>query len=464
MLSVIIGAILAYLLALYLTAPLSNILVGIRRVATGDFEHRVVPPQAPELRAIGESFNDMSLAIRRRIRNLELLNQMASEVSMARRLRHIANTVEAGCEALLDVDARMWVLDQFGEKLQSVPTKGIGTRGIAHPDCPVTKAARESKVMVVGEGNADLPPGSQVSQDVPAVDAAVIVPMRTWEGAVGSIVAVPKPGVRAMTQEQVSLAVAVANIAAPAVAALVRNESQARSARMLQRILVPQPPFAIPGIEVASRYEPADEAGRLGGDFFDFTHLSDGSWCFVIGDVSGKGLPAAQYAAMAKYVIRSYALEYKSPLQAVTLANFALSAQMGAEAFITIFCGILDIPTGRIRYARAGHPPPLIYRKEAGDVISLRAQGPPAGAFEDAVFAESEETIAPGDVLVMFTDGLIEARRHHEMFGEEELAVTLRRYGHLSPKRIADSIVGDVRSYAGGKLEDDMAIVVVKIG
>ena len=461
----LIGLALAYLFAAYLVAPLSALLAAIRRVASGDLESRVLPPaNPPELREMGQAFNDMALAVTRRVRNLELLNLMSAEVSMARRMSDIAKAVRNTCATVLEADARLWVFDPMGETLRSIPIPGVQSRITARPTCPVTRAARGSRPIIIGDGG-DLPSGSRVSEVLPPTDAAVIVPLTAPEAVIGALSVEAPAGRRSMTREQVSIVIAMANIVGPAIGALRRMKSQVQSARMLQSILVPQSPPAIPGIETAARYEPAEEIGRMGGDYYDFIRLQNDNWCFAVGDVSGKGLPAAQYTAMAKYVLRSYLLEYRSLLQALAQTNTALVAQMGGETFITLFCGILDTRALRLRYARAGHPPPLLYSRQTGSVRQLASSGPPVGIFEDAVFEENEESLVPGDVLLLFTDGLSEARAHTsaEMFGEDRIMASLEHYADLPAWEIANSIIQDAKSFAGGKLRDDAAIVVVKV-
>lgn len=201
----------------------------------------------------------------------------------------------------------------------------------------------------------------------------------------------------------------------------------------------------------------------MGGDYYDFIHVYDRVWCFAVGDVSGKGHPASQYTAMAKYVLRSFVLEYRSPQRALLRTNAALLAQMGGERYITIFCGILNTQTLELRYARAGHPPPLLHSIETGQVRQLQTFGLPIGIFDDARFDEGEENLQNGDVLLIYTDGLSEAHSDTEMFGDAQIEESLKLYAHLPASGIADAVIEDAKTFSGGRLRDDVAVVVVKV-
>lgn len=463
MLATLIGLGLAYLAAGYLTAPLVGLRAAIQRVESGDLTARIPqPPAVPELEEIGEAFNNMTQAVTRRIRQLEQLNAMAAEISKARRLRDIAEAIRNTAAVAMDAAVLVWVFDPTGENLSSVPTAST-PRIKAGPSCTVLRSARESRTIIIGEGDADMPSGSHIVTGLPPSNAAVIIPLSAPEGIVGSISSEVINDQRQMTQEQISLSTIIANIAGPAIAALLRTESQARSARMLQRILIPGPPAVIPGIEIATFYQPAEEIGRMGGDYYDFVQLDDNEWCIIMGDVSGKGLWVAQFTAMAKYVVRSYVLEYKSLARALELTSLALSAQTTGDIFITLFCCALDIGTGRMRYARAGHPPPIKWSDRTGVIRLLMADGPPAGILEDVTYEEEEDFLEPGDVLVLYTDGVTEAHDGRELYGEERLIGAVMETVYLSAREITDSLIEDVRSFSGGRMRDDVAIVVIRI-
>jgi sigma-B regulation protein RsbU (phosphoserine phosphatase) len=200
----------------------------------------------------------------------------------------------------------------------------------------------------------------------------------------------------------------------------------------------------------------------MGGDYYDFIVLSNDEMWIAIGDVSGKGLPAAEYTAMVKYVLRSYLLEYRSPARALSLTNLALSAQMRPEAFITLFCGLINVPGRTIKYAGAGHPYPILLSPE-GEISELKTEGVAAAMFSDASYVEKEAQLRPGDTLILYTDGLSEARLGMAMYEERRLWEAVRECAGMSARDTANHLAEDVQAFTAGRLQDDIAIVVVQI-
>jgi len=459
-----IGLFVAYALAAFITIPMFSLLRAIQRVAAGDYESRVRPPSLIELRAITDAFNNMAVAITQRNRNLEMLNNMAAEVAQASRFISIADSVYRTCSIVLGGKARIWVFDKYLEKLQRIPAAGLDDgRYEVTPNSLIALAARESKLAIIGEGQADYPPGTNFVEGLPPINAGIIIPLRDRTTTVGVMAIDMDNSNTSVSHEQASLAIAVANIVGPAVSSIRKMESRIRTSRMLQKILVPEAPREIPGVDIAALYRPSEEIGRLGGDFYEFTQLNDDKWCIALGDVSGKGLHAAQYAAMTKFVLRSYVLEYQETLPAIKLINSAVLRHTNAEWFITLFYAIMDTSQRRFRYVRAGHPPPMLYQKNTGTVKLLKAMGVPTGIMEDAVFEEAEEQLFPDDVLVMYTDGVTEAHQGAELYGEERLSGVILDCAEQSADQIANRIIREVTEFAGGRLTDDAAVVVMKV-
>ncbi len=457
----LVGLLLGYMLSKVLTNPLQALLPPMRRMAAGDFNSRIPTELPHEMKEVALAFNDMALAVNRRVRNLEMLNKLASETATARRVSDIAKQVDAAAIMALEARARVWVFNLQSDRLESVPAEGIGGRIIAGAGCAVTLAARESRSVSIGEGE-ELPPNSSIVTGLDPVSAAVIVPLTTPEGTIGSISFESIVERRRLSPEEISLATAMANTVGPAVATHIRTEDQARYARLLQQVLVPTPSNGPGGLDVAAWYKPAGEMGRMGGDYYDFVQISDDEIWVAIGDVSGKGLPAAEYTAMVKYVLRSYMLEYKSPAKALALTNLALSAQMRPEAFITLFCGLIDCGKRTITYAGAGHPYPLVVSRQ-GEITELHASGVAAGLFSDAAFDERVQQFFPGDLLLLYTDGMSEARLGNAMYEERRMLEAVRECAQRSARDAADYLANDVQAFAGGKLKDDIAIVVIGI-
>ena len=230
---------------------------------------------------------------------------------------------------------------------------------------------------------------------------------------------------------------------------------------LLQRALLPVKPPEFPGYLVSSAYLPAPRA-EVGGDFYDFFMTESGKIAVLIGDVSGKGVPSASLAAAARSTVRAFAYDISSPDQALAHANAVLkSAKDDPTLFVTLLLMTLD-SRGRICYASAGHPPSAIYRVQTGEVHFLTESGMLMGVVEAHDYGESETHLEVGDKLVLYTDGLSEARHDSELFGNEGIGRVLKEYGKRSPEEVVEALVRESSDWAGGRRTDDMAIIVIE--
>lgn len=188
-------------------------------------------------------------------------------------------------------------------------------------------------------------------------------------------------------------------------------EAEHRIATTLQHSLLPESLPQLPGAILASRYLPGTADVEVGGDWYDAIAVPDGGLALVIGDVVGKGVPAAAVMGQLRNALRAYLLEGYDPGEALTRLN-RLVASAGRRSFATVSCLIFDPPSGRLRFASAGHPAPLTVTAD-GEVNHLfdRALGPPVGALPSAGYETRETRLAPGTRLLLYTDGLIEDRR-----------------------------------------------------
>ncbi len=233
-----------------------------------------------------------------------------------------------------------------------------------------------------------------------------------------------------------------------------------RNLHLLQQALLPAQPAVGEGYDIASVYLPGFEGQEIGGDFYDVFATEDGHVCIFIGDVSGKGIPAASMAAATRSTVRAFAYELQSAGEILTHSNTVLSRYQSEHGlFVTVFLIIMDPSTGRMRYCGAGHPPAAVYRK--GNVELLTFGHPPLGTSDRFEFGEDETRLEPGDKLVLYTDGISEARRDREMFGLEGVVESVRRHGMKSSEDLVGELLSDASSWASGHLADDVAIVVL---
>lgn len=219
----------------------------------------------------------------------------------------------------------------------------------------------------------------------------------------------------------------------------------------------------VPGYEFADYYQTAEEAARIGGDFYDFIQVDDRRLALVIGDVCGKGLAAAVHTAHVVCFLRFFEAKHgRGPSKVLPAANRALIRRMGAESiFVTLFLGLLDLKTGRLTYANAGHPPPLL-RQPDGRLEPLLPTGPALSLLEDATWEQRRVQIPKGGSLVMFTDGITEASGTLQMLDDGGLGPVLSDIDGGSADELMYAVVHHARQQANGRLKDDAAVVVVR--
>lgn len=239
-----------------------------------------------------------------------------------------------------------------------------------------------------------------------------------------------------------------------------------RIASILQEALVPTTVYDIPGCDIAVRYEPALEEAQVGGDFYDVFDLGDGKVGILIGDVAGKGLAAAINVATARHSVRSYAYLDPRPAKVMTLVNDALCKNEDKEglSMITAFFAVLDTRLGNITYTNAGHPFPFVLSSD-GEVHELEITGRVLGVMPDFEYTEGGRTLDPRNIVVMFTDGITEARPGPKKFyGAEGVKDYLSSIIFTaSPGIITEGLLESAKVHAGGSLSDDAAILAFRL-
>lgn len=230
--------------------------------------------------------------------------------------------------------------------------------------------------------------------------------------------------------------------------------------RVQQRLL----PHHLPEMETLEYAGHCLQAGAVGGDYYDFLDLGEGQTLFVLADVSGKGIAAALLMANLQATLRSHcteSLEHELPFLMRTV-NHHFFDSTEPEHFATAFVGIYDDRTRGLRYVNCGHNPPLLLRA-GGRVDRLDATATVLGAFTTFRCHAAETSIAPGEVLAVFSDGVTEARREDdEQFGESRLANVLRKHAAIPVSEIPAKLTQAVADFSGFGQEDDLTLIVAR--
>jgi PAS domain S-box-containing protein len=295
--------------------------------------------------------------------------------------------------------------------------------------------------------------------------SATLVPLVARGRTVGVLSLGWRDAGRRPARDEWSLVEALAQRIALAVDGALQYRERAHVAQTLQASLLPAALPDIPGATVAAEYVAAGEGMDVGGDFYDVFALDDGAWILVIGDVLGKGAEAAAVTALARYTVRAVAGRSASPATTLAVLNDELLRQRNPDRrFVTAFLARVEPHAdggARLVVASGGHPPPLLLRAD-GDAEVMPCPGTLLGVERDARSFDQEIELAPGDTLVLYTDGVTEARRDQPLT-PEDLGAALRSSAPDGAAAVARAVVELAEVGADAGLRDDLAVLVVAL-
>jgi len=365
------------------------------------------------------------------------------------------------------------ILDKLLEQVTRLPnivTASVfvphsdGTLVVARPD---GRRERFRRISSLREAS-DVACAPVLQQTAPAIvdagpdgPAILSLPLR-HAGHTRGLLNVMAPRTHEFTTSESRVLGSLASVVGALLARAHLYERERRIAETFQRSFLPDVPDQVDGYDIAHQYAAALDEARVGGDFYDVFRVPDGRMALVIGDVSGKGLNAAVHTAMAKYLLRAHIHENASPARVLARVNDALCFYVPESMFITLFYAVLDTSQGLMYYANAGHEPPVVWSSRAGRFRSLACTGMALGFVQGAEFVEESLTLEPEDVLVMYTDGVTEARNAGGFLDISGLRDAARGVVGESAARVAEAIETRAREHAGGRLTDDIALLVVK--
>jgi serine phosphatase RsbU (regulator of sigma subunit) len=402
----------------------------------------------------------------------EISHSFTQSLSLARTLDALAR---AAVE-LLDVDAAVIRMPDerrddllvraihVAEPRLREPVEAIVSRPQQLSRLPGRRLFRMNKALVLDATSAAAM-GASYELLVPFLEkgsTAAVVPIKTPSEVLATLMLLSLDPGRAITEETVDAALAVAGQAALAIDNARLYEQQRDFADTIQRSLLPRSEPALVGLELGAAYESAARV-EVGGDLYDFLELADGRLAVVLGDVTGHGIEATADMAMAKFVFRSLAREHPEPSDFLAHANEVVVGEIASGKFITMLYLTVDVQRGEVACAGAGHPPPRVI-EPTGDVHALDARGLALGIEAGQQYEEAREPLPPGSTIVLYTDGVVEARSRSELFGLERLDEVLVRKRGLHAKGLAEAVLAECRAFAGGELTDDCAVVVIKKG
>ncbi len=263
-------------------------------------------------------------------------------------------------------------------------------------------------------------------------------------------------------EEQIDFAKSIALQAAIAIENARLYESERYVADVLQRSFLPESIPEVPNTEIGVFYTTASQVGRVGGDFYDFIQLTDDRIGLVVGDVSGKGIEVASTTVLVKYTVRAFAFEDEKTTTTLEQTNKVIAREIEAGHFITLVYVVYDWQSGQMSVFSAGHPYPVHYAAREAKSHLIKSENAALGILPELKFTEKIEKLDPGDILILYTDGLIESRRDSQFYGTDRLMQIIGESAQLSANEIVNRIVEDVNFFAQGRLHDDIALSVLK--
>jgi serine phosphatase RsbU (regulator of sigma subunit) len=331
------------------------------------------------------------------------------------------------------------------------------------------RVIREKTSILVRDAQLDDAFKSRMSIVEQKVHTMMAVPLQTNDRIIGLIYLDSPFVLREFTKEDLSLLTVMANVAAIRVesARLAEVEQAERimkrdlsQAAEIQRRILPETAPEVPGLQLAGFNAPCR---TVGGDYYGFVSYPSGRVGLALGDVSGKGMAAALMVMAFEARLRVLVEDTENPATLVMRLNKITCANCPSNRFITFFFSVLDPATGNLSFANAGHNPPIVVRT-SGEVEMLDGGGPVLGVLPIAPYSEQQARLGPGDLLVVYSDGVTEAANTgDEEFGEERLIEVLKRRRTESSDAIVSAVMESVNRFTSGAPQaDDITLVVAK--
>jgi len=412
--------------------------------------------------------------LRRALEELSILNEIATAISSTQALDRILDLIVKKCVKHLKVEqAAVMLMD---ENKQDKPFETVIRRGDTardrlpfRLDTQLTGWMLKYRSSLIVNDFLTDKRFSTYPDDTFPIKSLMAVPLTAKGAMIGLISVFNKRADAEFGEEDQRLLTIIATQSAQVIEnarlleeeqALLRMQEELRLAYEIQINLLPTKSPMIPGYEIAGRSIPAKE---VGGDYYDFIPIDDDRLAFCLGDVSGKGMPAALLMSNLQATVRAQTTTETTPGECVTNSNRLLYCSTTPEKFATFFYAILDTEKGQLHFCNAGHNYPFL-RSAAGEIKRLTTSGIVLGALDSFSFEEDKEAFSSGDILLVFSDGISEAMDDDdEEFGEEKLGDLLAAHHCDSVEVLADAVFDAVANHTGDSLQsDDMTLLIIK--
>lgn len=421
-----------------------------------------------------QKLEDENLRLRRAVEELSVLNELAAAIGALNNSEEVIRKIIS--RSLRAVGAEQGVITMVDEKPDQ-PMKTLIRTQVSSSEqdqfhfnqALLGWMILNKKPLLVND-----PPNDDRFRGVPwddSVESVLCVPMLTRSALKGVLSVYNKKGSGGFSQDDQRLLAIIAAQSAQVVEnarlyeeerSLMKMQEEFKLASQIQADLLPKESPAFPGYDIAGATFPAR---AVGGDYFDFIPVDDHHLAICLGDVSGKGLPAALLMANLQASLRSQTYNGNSVMECIARCNHHLFQSTSPEKFATLFYGILDLQTNTLTYCNAGHEPPFLL-SEGEQPERLKEGGTMVGIMDIFPFQQAQVTFKPGDMLIVYSDGVSEAMNaDKEQFGEARLSGSIAENRCAGAGQVIDQLVKAVRAHAGSAPQyDDITALVVKRG
>jgi len=463
---IFIAVVVSLLFARNALSPIRALTQAARRVHRGDFDQRLVVHSDDEIGELTRTFNDMVSTLARRISNMHALQECTVHISRELEQERLLEVLADAFVRMSGSSAcRFYMVDDVEDRLDILAERNPEALPAPDQDQLTALAIEERWTMFLKtDGKMDSEP-----QDV----REIAIPLLAGQNRVGVIRVGAKWDHEAFDDETLTLLQTLAQHASIAIdnaklyeqlAEKERIEQEMALARDIQQAMFPRQVPSLPGYEIAGGSKPAFE---VGGDYYDVVKSLEDQWHFIIGDVSGKGVPAAMIMSIVRSFFHAFIEFESSPETIMKRLNKGISQNIEPEMFVTLSAINLNPNTHQVRLARAGHEPLLILNPH-GEIKHLSPPGVAVGLLEpeqfDQILEEQSFTLEAHETLLLYTDGITEAQNEQgEEFGLDRLLAIFRQSGSSSANDIYSAIHKEIASFSKGQLQnDDMTLLVVR--
>ncbi|MDO8685025.1 MAG: SpoIIE family protein phosphatase [Armatimonadota bacterium] len=455
-----ISLLLAWFFGEQITRPLVRLSENAAQVAAGDLSTRSPIRREDEIGQLATAFNDMAA-------NLEAFSRVSYTATSTLDLQSLLDSIAAEVRRATRFDlCLIGLVDEERKHIRFQAASGARSDlwkdlriAIGEKACGASVAEKRPIVSHYAAGG-DLE--CREFTEPEHICSALAAPVISGDEAIGALCVYMRTHWD-IPDQLVRLVTTMASFAAVGIQNAKLYERERHIAETLQRSFLPDIPDGIGKFEMGHLYKPSMLEAMVGGDFYDFFRIDEAHYGLVIGDVSGKGVSAAVSAVMGKHMLRAFAFEDSRPGIVLQRLNDALVTTIEFGSFITMVYGVLDLDTAEIVYASAGHDPPLLYRADKQSVESYPTGGRVAGVFADTSYETQSVTLQPNDLLLLFTDGITEARRNEEFFGRNGLENAVATYaGSSLPQTLLERMIEHVMDYTQGQIRDDIAMLAIR--